>query len=183
MCYWRLAMDNSSDKRRENRLNYNWPVWFAEDFSDMLSQGQMVDISSEGAAFTCYADKCPHSGEEITARFSVPNHHHTNEFDLDNFIRKGHVCRIEEAGSYLRKVAIQFAEPLPFKPGEVEPAVAGEEVAEVVAEETFEAYETAKQNLMPAPTGLNKTAALARDEAIAAAKENSPSKPKRVKLT
>ena len=176
-------MDNSSDKRRENRLNYNWPVWFAEDFSDMLSQGQMVDISSEGAAFTCYADKCPHDGEEITARFSVPNHHHTNEFDLDNFIRKGHVCRIEEVGSYLRKVAILFAEPLPFKPGEVEPAVAGEEVAEVVAEETFEAYETAKQNLMPAPTGLNKTAALACDEAIAAVKENSPSKPKRVKLT
>lgn len=176
-------MDNENEKRRENRLNYNWPVWFAEDYNDMLSQGQMIDISSEGAAFTCYADKCPHDGEEITARFSVPNHHHTDAFDLDNFIRKGHVCRVEEIGGYLRKVAIQFAEPLPFKPGEVEAIGASEEIAEPVSEETFEAYEAAKQNQMPAPAGLNKTAAMARDEAIAAVKENNPANTEKMKLS
>jgi NAD(P)-dependent dehydrogenase (short-subunit alcohol dehydrogenase family) len=153
-------MGNEFEKRRENRLNYNWPVWFAEDYNHMLSQGQMVNISSEGAAFTCYADKCPHTGEEITARFSVPSHHHENDFDLENFIRKGHVCRIEEIGGYIRKVAIQFAEPLPFKPGEVEKAPAQQQA------ETFEAYEAAKS----APAGLSKTAAIARDEAIAAVK-------------
>ena len=152
-------MANEFEKRRENRLNYNWPVWFAEDYNNILSQGQMIDISSEGAAFTCYADKCPHTGEEITARFSVPSHHNENDFDLENFIRKGHVCRIEEIGGYIRKVAIQFAEPLPFKPGEVEKIE--------TQTETFEAYEAAKS----APAGLNQSATIARDEAIAAAKE------------
>jgi hypothetical protein len=163
-------MASDFEKRRENRLNYNWPVWFAEDYSNMLSQGQMVDISSEGAAFTCYADKCPHTGEEITTRFSVPNHHHENAFDMENFIRKGHVCRIEEIGDYVRKVAIQFAEPLPFKPGEVEKTDAQSDAdllqTEVQHQETYEAYEAAK----PAPVGLSKTAAMARDEAIAAVK-------------
>jgi len=158
-------MGNEFEKRRENRLNYNWPVWFAEDYNNILSQGQMIDISSEGAAFTCYADKCPHTGEEITARFSVPSHHHENDFDLENFIRKGHVCRIEEIGGYIRKVAIQFAEPLPFKPGEVEKIETQADTAQLQTE-TFEAYEAAKS----VPAGLNKSAAIARDEAIAAAK-------------
>ena len=176
-------MGNEFEKRRENRLNYNWPVWFAEDYNNMLSQGQMVDISSQGAAFTCYADKCPHNGEEITARFSVPNHHHENAFDLENFIRKGHVCRIEEIGDYVRKVAIQFAEPLPFKPGEVEKIIAQADTAsqevQVPEEETFETYEAAKA----VPAGLNKSASIARDEAIATAKANNTTNKNKVQLS
>ena len=109
---------NGINKRTENRLRYSWPVWFAENYEDMLSQGQMVDVSSKGASFTCYADKCPHPGQKITARFSVPKHHSEDPFDLENFIRSGSICRIDEVGTYVRRVAFQFAEPLPFKPGE-----------------------------------------------------------------
>jgi hypothetical protein len=108
------------ERRREKRLSYHWPVWFAEDFNDVLSQGQMVDLCSGGAAFTCYADTCPYEGQYITTRFSVPRYGQDNSFDLENCIRSGFVCRIEHINPYMRKVALQFAEPLHFRPGEQE---------------------------------------------------------------
>jgi hypothetical protein len=37
---------------------------------------------------------------------------------MANFTRSGHVCRVENVNSFLCRVAVQFAEPLPFKPGE-----------------------------------------------------------------
>lgn len=111
-------MDLNNERRAEKRLRYSWPVWFAENFDDILTQGQMVDVSSGGAAFTCYADCCPASGEHITARFSVPRFPEEDTFDLENFIRNGRICRVDELGPYLRKVAVQFSEPLPFKPAD-----------------------------------------------------------------
>jgi hypothetical protein len=107
------------ERRREKRLRYHWPIWLAEDFNAALSQGQMVDISSSGAAFTCCADgNCPYPDQQITTRFSVPYFLQDDSFDMANFVRFGRVIRVEEANSLLRRVAIQFAEPLPFKPGE-----------------------------------------------------------------
>jgi hypothetical protein len=124
-------MDVDSERRTEKRLTFNWPIWFAEDFDDALSQGQMIDISSRGAAFTCYKDgSCPDLGQEITARFSVPRFGPDDSFDMANFTRSARVCQVDDvpsdAGSeearlrrgFSRRVAIQFAEPLPFKPGE-----------------------------------------------------------------
>ncbi len=37
---------------------------------------------------------------------------------MASFTRIGRVCRVEEVDRFVRRVAIQFAEPLPFKPGE-----------------------------------------------------------------
>ena len=112
-------MDRDNERRRESRLRYYWPIWFAENPDSTLSQGQMVDISSTGAAFTCYAEEgCPHPGGHITARFSVPHYSADDAFDMANFTRGGHVCRVENVNSFLRRVAVKFAEPLPFKPGE-----------------------------------------------------------------
>ena len=111
-------MTDSGERRIEKRLRYSWPVWFAENFNDILTQGQMIDVSSRGAAFSCYADKCPWQGQHITARFSVPHYEGSESFDLENFVRDGYICRIDEISPYVRRVAIQFAEPLPFKPGE-----------------------------------------------------------------
>ena len=111
-------MDPNMERRAEKRLRYSWPVWFAEDFDDILTQGQMVDVSSGGAAFTCYADCCPSPGGHVTTRFSVPRFPEEDTFDLENFIRQGRICRVEELGPYLRRVAVQFSEPLPFKPAE-----------------------------------------------------------------
>ncbi len=112
-------MEENNDRRKEARLRYQWPVWFAEDFNAMLAQGQMVDISSEGAAFMCPAEeRCPYLGQEVTARFSVPRFGADDSFDMASFTRLGRTCRVDDIDSFLRRVAIQFAEPLPFKPGE-----------------------------------------------------------------
>ena len=112
-------MSDMNERRREKRLRYNWPVWFADDFNDVLSQGQMVDICSGGAGFTCYADKCPSIDDHVTTRFSVPLYDHDGSFDLENFVRPARICRIDEMSPFVRRVAIQFDEVLPFKPGEV----------------------------------------------------------------
>lgn len=115
-------MENQAERRVEPRLRYSWPVWFAEDFGDILTQGQMVDVSSGGASFTCYADCCPTKGERITTRFSVPKFAEDESFDLENFIREARICRVEEMGPFLRRVAVQFNSPLPFKPAEKQAA-------------------------------------------------------------
>ena len=112
-------MDETTERRAEQRLRYYWPIWFAEDFNEALSQGQMVDISSSGAAFTCHADNsCPYLGQHITARFSVPRFGPDDSFDMADFTRSGHISRIDEVNSFLRRVVVYFAEPLPFRPGE-----------------------------------------------------------------
>ena len=112
-------MEEFTERRAERRLRYHWPVWFAEDFDDALSQGQMVDISSTGAAFTCRADdNCPYPGQHITTRFSVPRLADDESFDMASFVRGGHICRVDDVNGFVRRVAMQFAEPLPFRPGE-----------------------------------------------------------------
>lgn len=114
-------MNATSERRTEERLRYHWPIWFAEDIHGELGQGQMTDVSSRGAAFTCYADQqCPYPGQHVTARFSVPQYGEDGAFNVVDFIRSGHVCRVEEVNSALRRIALQFAEPLPFRPGEQE---------------------------------------------------------------
>jgi len=112
-------MADAFERRREQRLRYHWPVWFAEDFNGILSQGQMVDVSSSGAAFTCFADNtCPNTGQNITARFSVPRYLPDTSFDVNDYIRTGSVCRIDSLPNGIRRVAIRFQHPLPFRPGE-----------------------------------------------------------------
>jgi len=114
-------MDENSERRTEQRLRYHWPIWFAEDFGAELVQGQMADISSKAAAFTCYDDgTCPHLGQQITARFSVPHYGPDDSFDMANFTRPGYVCRVDNVNSFVRRVALEFADPLPFRPGEQE---------------------------------------------------------------
>jgi len=114
-------MEQDTEHRKEHRLNYYWPIWFAEDFDGQLAQGQMADISSAAAGFTCYADSpCPYPGQQITTRFSVPRFGPEGSFDMADFIRSAHVCRVDNINDYLRRIAIQFGEPLPFKPGEQE---------------------------------------------------------------
>lgn len=114
-----LIMNENTERRREQRLRYHWPIWFAEDFNDALSQGQMVDISSAGAAFSCHADEtCPYPGQQLTTRFSVPRFAQTDSFDMASFTRSACTCRVDNINSFLRRIVVQFAEPLPFKPGE-----------------------------------------------------------------
>ena len=114
-------MKENNDRRTEQRLRYYWPIWFAEDVNGTLLQGQMVDISSRAAAFTCYADDgCPNYGQHLSVDFSVPRYGSEGSFDMANFIRSGYVYRVDNVNSFLRRIVVQFAKPLPFKPGEQE---------------------------------------------------------------
>ena len=115
-------MNTTSERRTEERLRYHWPVWFAEDVNNgELGQGQMTDVSSGGAAFTCYANQPRlHPGQHVTARFSVPKYDADGAFNVVDFIRSGHVCRVEVVNHTLRRIAMQFFDPLPFRPGEQE---------------------------------------------------------------
>lgn len=108
-------MEKSKEQRKEQRLHYHWPVRFTEDFGKALFQGQMLDISSQGGAFSCHSDEnCPFPGQQLVTHFSVPR------FDIGmvRFTRTGRVCRVDNVNPFLRRVAVRFAEPLSFKPGE-----------------------------------------------------------------
>ena len=121
-------MYENNERRAEQRLRYYWPIWFAEDFNSSLAQGQMVDISSKAAAFTCYAHEgCPCLGQYITARFSVPRYGPEDSFDMADFTRPGRVSRVDNVNSFLRRVVVQFAQALPFRPGEQNAEPAGAE--------------------------------------------------------
>ena len=107
------------ERRSEQRLRHYRPIWFAEDFDKGLLQGQMFDVSSCGMAFTCDSDEaylCP--GRQITTRFSVPCFDSAKSPETVSFERTGCICRVDDLNSVSRRIAIQFAEPLPFKPGE-----------------------------------------------------------------
>ncbi|MFC1764039.1 hypothetical protein ACFL6U_18445 [Planctomycetota bacterium] len=112
-------MLHEDERRMESRYRYHWPVWFAPDMQGEVTQGQMVDVTSVAAAFTCYADhQCPHPSQHLATRFSVPTYGEDDSFDMQDFIRTGHVYRVDRVSDQLRRVVVQFHEPLPFHPGE-----------------------------------------------------------------
>lgn len=107
-------MKKTKERRKEQRLRYELPVWFAEDFNEAVSEGVMVDISSRGMAFICDADEnCPSMEQQLTLRFSIPGLG-TNSSDMQNITRTGRVFRIDDVGESQCRVAIQFDEPPPF---------------------------------------------------------------------
>jgi hypothetical protein len=112
-------MAEMRERRREERLRHQWPIWFAEDFKKDVHQGLMVDVASGGLAFTCKADeKCPQPGQRLTTRFSIPRLDLDDSSAMTSFTRTCRVLRVEILNSYLRRVAVQFEEPLSLKPGE-----------------------------------------------------------------
>ncbi|MCH7919465.1 MAG: hypothetical protein IIC50_15950 [Planctomycetes bacterium] len=112
-------MDTQENRRIEARLRYHWPVWYGDSCGQSISQGQMVDVSSAAAAFTCYShDYCPDPSQKITARFSVPYYGDDDAFEMSSFTRMGNVSRVERVTDHLNRVVLQFWEPLDFKPGE-----------------------------------------------------------------
>jgi hypothetical protein len=115
----RCLMQDNNERRTEQRLRYQWPIWFAENTNSKQEQGQMVDISSKSAAFTCYADSnYRYPGQHIIARFSVPRCGPDDSFDMENFIRWGKICRVEKINPFMHRIAVCFHDPLSFKPGE-----------------------------------------------------------------
>jgi len=118
----RRIKDNQSkfkEQRTEQRLSYRRPIQFSRDFKKTFSQAHMVDVSSGGMAFICQdGNNCPYPGQRITTHFSIPRYNSDGSFDSLTFTRIGRICRVDQVNDFLRRVAVQFAEPLPFKPAE-----------------------------------------------------------------
>jgi hypothetical protein len=107
----------AAERRKVRRLHFNWPVWFAEDFSAVLSHGQMNDVSRDGMAFSCQHDQTNlYPGQHITIRFSVPRFDHDDSLGVVSFVRSGHICKIDRINPRLNRVGFKFGEPLPFDP-------------------------------------------------------------------
>ncbi len=125
-------MDNkaAANRRSEDRLRYNWPVWINVDpGSDRVIQGQMVDLNSHAAAFTfCCHEGQPWVHQHLTTRFAVPQGGPDSPFEIADLIRDGHVHRVDQPNPFLWRVVMQFREPLPFKPAQA--AVTPEQIAE-----------------------------------------------------
>jgi len=112
-------MEKAREQRAEKRLRYRWHARFASNPNQKPLSGQMVDVSSKGMALLYHNDEnCPGPNQSITTNFGVPFFDSADSFDTVFFNRIGRVCRIDNLTSKVNRIAIQFAEPLFFKPGE-----------------------------------------------------------------
>ena len=110
-------MEKLQNKRAEDRLCYRWPVLLAKDFTEAVSEGVMINVSSGGIAFLCKNDEnCPQEGQDLALRFSIPRSEEDDPSAIMSFTRTGRVLRIDVQSHSLRQVAIQFDEPLSLKP-------------------------------------------------------------------
>lgn len=113
-------MDGSKERRKEQRLHCRWPVWFTEGPGKTLYSGQMLDISSQGVAFTCCPEKgFPHPGQEVTTHFNIPHFGSDDACDMTTFTRVSHIYRVDAINKSISRVAVQFDEPLDFTPSKL----------------------------------------------------------------
>ena len=63
-------------------------------------------------------EDCPRTDQSITANFGVPHFDAHGSFDTAFFNRVGRVFRVDNLTTRVNRIAVQFAEPLFFKPGE-----------------------------------------------------------------
>jgi hypothetical protein len=112
-------MGKVRENRTEKRLRYRWHARFTSNPKQKPLSGQMVDVSSKGMALLYHADEnCPKPDQFITTNFGVPYFDSEDSFDTVFFNRIGRVCRVDNLTSKVNRIAVQFAEPLFFKPGE-----------------------------------------------------------------
>jgi len=112
-------MEKTREQRVEKRLRYRWHARFALNPKQKPLSGQIVDVSSKGMALLYHNDEnCPGPDQLINTNFGVPYFDSGDSFDTVFFNRIGRVCRIDNLTSKVNRIAIQFAEPLFFKPGE-----------------------------------------------------------------
>jgi len=103
-------MEKADERRAEKRLRYRWPVRFASDPRQKPLAGQAMLFHA--------GEDCPWTDQSITANFGVPHFDNHGSFDTAFFNRVGRVCRVDHLTSRVNRIAVQFAEPLFFKPGE-----------------------------------------------------------------
>jgi len=108
------------ERRREQRLYYHRPMWYFQNLNKARHKGRMVDISSNGMGFTCSmtSKSSLAARQTISTRLDVPLFAKDGSYDMVRFDREGQICRVEKVNNSTHRVALQFSQPLPFKPAE-----------------------------------------------------------------
>ena len=109
-----------NERRREQRLYYRRPMWYFQNLNKARHKGRMVDISSNGMGFTCSVTSKSSlaARQKISTRLDVPLFCKDGSYDMVRFDREGQICRVEKVNNSTHRVALQFSQPLPFKPAE-----------------------------------------------------------------
>jgi len=115
-----LKQINFNERRREQRLHYRRPMWYFQSLNKIRHKGQIVDVSSNGLGFTCnMSDRnLLAAKQKITTRIDVPIFAEDGSFDMVRFDRTGQIRRVEKLNNTVHRIALEFTQPLPFKPAE-----------------------------------------------------------------
>ena len=115
-----LKRINFNERRREQRLHYRRPMWYFQSLNKTRHKGQIVDVSSNGLGFTCNmsGQNLLAAKQKITTRIDVPLFADDGTFDMVRFDRTGQIRRVEKLNNSVHRIALEFTQPLPFKPAE-----------------------------------------------------------------
>jgi hypothetical protein len=109
-----------SERRSEQRLYYRRPMWYFQSLNKTRNKGQLVDVSSNGMGFTCSmsSQNLLAAKQKITTRLDVPLFGKDGSYDMIRFDRTGQIHRVEKINNSIHRIALEFTQPLPFKPAE-----------------------------------------------------------------
>jgi len=151
-------MYRGKERRKEQRLQCDWSVWFAEDFKKPLFFARMHDLTSTAVSFVCPDDKhLPDIGHEVIVYFYVPALGRNDMFDRVCLKRTGHIYRIEDLKASRCKMIVQFHVPLSFKPFRLEAVnkmLSAEMAEEIIASERI-TWDVAEEATEPVPINSN----------------------------
>jgi len=115
-------MSINYERRKTQRINCDWPIWFAEGLGKTLYFGEILSISNEALALVCKTDgDLPPQGGWVTAYFDVP-HVGRDSGDVTTLRCKGCVFRVDEAEGKrgYSKIVIRFERSLLFEPEKID---------------------------------------------------------------
>ena len=106
------------NKGQRNVLSYGWPMQFCRENDKDFIQGQMVDVSSTHAAFTCNPQFNPDSKDVLVIKITVPEYTSKDKFEKRDYTCFCTLFRVDQMSPLLKLIVVKFTAPLPFKPGE-----------------------------------------------------------------
>ena len=104
-------MNSQPERRSEQRIRFNWPVWFGYEESGEFFQGQIVDLNQQGMSFTVDPCHCPRTGSHIVARFSYPLAQ-AGGFQMGSFFQWAKVIRNDRPTGQSPRVALRLNRPI-----------------------------------------------------------------------
>ena len=104
-------MNSENERRSEQRIRFNWPVWFGHEENGEFSQGQIVDLNRQGMSFTVDSNHCPQVGSHIIARFSYPLTQ-DGGFQMGSYFQWAKVIRSDRQAYQSPRIALRLNRPI-----------------------------------------------------------------------